>query len=76
MPRMRGSELIRQAQGIRPALPAMLMTGYARLTSGEEEVARLPKPFRTIDLADAVTKLLTGVRLAPSASENDAPYAL
>ena len=60
MPGMRGSELAEEAQGIRPGLPMLLLTGYANLAKGEAAgLPRLAKPFREADLARAVAGLLT-----------------
>jgi signal transduction histidine kinase/DNA-binding response OmpR family regulator len=61
MPGMRGTELIRVARELRPELPALLITGYARLASGSDQaVARLPKPFRVLDLSREIESLLSG----------------
>jgi signal transduction histidine kinase/response regulator RpfG family c-di-GMP phosphodiesterase len=59
MPVMRGDELIRQAKTLRPALKALLVTGYARMSGKDNAIARLAKPFRAADLAREVGKLLS-----------------
>ena len=60
MPGMRGSELIDVAREVRPALKALLITGYARVVGDRPDVVRLSKPFRAADLAREVAKLLAG----------------
>jgi PAS domain S-box-containing protein len=59
MPGTRGTELIAQARESRPAIKAVLITGYARVTADLEGVARLSKPFRASDLAREVARMLT-----------------
>ena len=59
MPRLSGSDLIRQLREIRPTLPAVIITGYAEpnLQAVDDEVPVLVKPFTvgsleaTLDLA-------------------------
>ena len=58
MPGMRGSELIRKAKRARPGLHGLLITGYAQSPQGEPEVARLAKPFRAVDLAREISRIL------------------
>ena len=59
MPAMRGSELAVEARNVAPALPVLLLTGYAHLAKGEAVgVRRLAKPFREADLAREVAELL------------------
>ncbi|EYD75047.1 Sensory box histidine kinase/response regulator [Rubellimicrobium mesophilum DSM 19309] len=59
MPGMRGTRLIREARKLRPALPALLVTGYADLSDEETtDTPRLAKPFRETDLAKEIAKLL------------------
>lgn len=52
MPRLSGSELVRQLRTIRPTLPAVIITGYAEpsLEPLEEEVPILIKPFTSLQL--------------------------
>lgn len=59
MPGTRGNELIDKARATRADLKAVLITGYARLTAEQPQVARLPKPFRQSDLAREIAKLLS-----------------
>ena len=59
MPGPLGSELIQQACQIRPHLKPLLITGYARLTSGPT-LPQLPKPFRLGDLAREIAGLADG----------------
>ena len=76
MPGMRGGELIRAAQQLRPHLKGLLITGYAKLAdqeaggeaSNRTGMALLSKPFRAADLAFQIEKLLsegTGASLTP-----------
>jgi len=59
MPGMRGSELAEEVGKLRPALPVLLLTGYAHLAKGEAVgIRRLAKPFREADLAREVADLL------------------
>ena len=59
MPGIRGSELAEEVSRRRPGLPALLLTGYANLASGEATgIPRLSKPFREADLARQVASLL------------------
>ncbi|RSU49609.1 hybrid sensor histidine kinase/response regulator [Sphingomonas sp. S-NIH.Pt15_0812] len=60
MPGMTGAALITECRTGGPALPALLITGYA--AAGEDvpaDVPRLAKPFRQVDLAARVDDLLT-----------------
>ncbi|MGN6819271.1 MAG: response regulator [Sphingomonas sp.] len=52
MPRLSGSELVRQLRAIRPTLPAVIITGYAEptLELAEDEVPVLVKPFTPVQL--------------------------
>jgi PAS domain S-box-containing protein len=59
MPGMRGIELVNRARQVRPDLKALLVTGYARITGGQTDVARLAKPFRAADMARELAKLLS-----------------
>jgi signal transduction histidine kinase/DNA-binding response OmpR family regulator len=60
MPGMRGSALAAEVHRRKPGMPALLLTGYANLASGEATgIPRLPKPFREADLARQVAALLT-----------------
>ena len=59
MPRMTGLELAKIAKQRRPALPVLLMTGYADVAEDEfEPHSRLAKPFDQSALAQAMATLL------------------
>lgn len=59
MPAMSGVELARQCRSIAPAMPILLITGYAAISDGfGAELARLAKPFRQVDLASRIARLL------------------
>jgi len=54
MPEMTGVELARRASEARPALPILLVTGYADLPQGGQKLPRLSKPFSLAQLELAV----------------------
>ena len=59
MPGMTGIELAQHASQLRPALPVLMITGFADMdghTIGE--LPRLAKPFRQTELVDAIASLL------------------
>jgi signal transduction histidine kinase/CheY-like chemotaxis protein len=60
MPGIRGNELIDKARQLRPAIKAVLITGYGRIAADQAGVARLAKPFRQSDLAREVARMLSG----------------
>jgi CheY-like chemotaxis protein len=63
MPGMSGGDLAREAHGLKPNLPALLVTGYANFAHGPgSELPRLTKPFRQAELAARVADLLEGCR--------------
>jgi PAS domain S-box-containing protein len=68
MPGMNGSEVAREAQAKRPALPVLFITGYADFAAfkevGEERI--VSKPFREEDLLAKVQVALGGNRGLPS----------
>jgi CheY-like chemotaxis protein len=69
MPRQSGTELIRLARHDRPALPALLITGYADADAiGERpaDVGVLMKPFIVQDLTRAIQ---TAVGRVPAADD-------
>lgn len=72
MPGLRGSELIRKAHELRPDLPALLITGYAKIACSEAGLARLSKPFRAADLAQEIEKLLSKGTVVDLASRRTA----
>jgi len=62
MPRMTGTELIKEAAACRPGLPVLLVTGYAdeRVLEAVGEDRLVLKPFRTEDLARKMRVALGG----------------
>lgn len=60
MPGMTGAELAALVRRRRPALPVLLISGYANAEGIDPELARLAKPFRRAQLGAAVAKLLPG----------------
>jgi PAS domain S-box-containing protein len=57
MPGMTGTELARQVL-THTALPILIISGYADVDSIPSDLARLPKPFRQLDLTEALAKIL------------------
>ncbi|UGB47294.1 PAS domain S-box protein [Frateuria edaphi] len=60
-----GFELVREARRLRPALPALLTSGYERSTEGADEalqsgVGLLRKPYRREQLGEALAQALEG----------------
>lgn len=65
MPRMTGAELVRQIRRIRPALRALVMSGYApdAMASGAvmpPDVHFMEKPFNAHSLVAKIQQILTG----------------
>ena len=59
MPGLNGVALTAALRALRPRLPALMITGYAHLSSNEAgHLPRLAKPFREADLAVRVADLL------------------
>lgn len=59
MPGMSGLQLADEAMQLRPALPVLMITGFASLNDHSViKLPRLSKPFRQIELADALADLL------------------
>ena len=62
MPGMDGPTLVRKLREARPALPAILISGYAdavqRQALAAEDIAFLPKPFSMADLTRVVLAAL------------------
>jgi CheY-like chemotaxis protein len=57
MPHVSGTEVIRQARGVRKGLPAIIITGYAEASSiarRPEDVLVLSKPFTPAQLSEAI----------------------
>jgi len=67
MPEMRGVELVRQTEKVRPDLPVLMMSGYTTPMFEEERraIASVPlveKPFSGAALLDEVRALIDGRR--------------
>ncbi|MEG8038855.1 PAS domain S-box protein [Sphingomonas sp. LR60] len=58
MPGMTGAQLIKALKEIRPDLPALIVSGYAEAEGIDPAVPRITKPFRSSELADALTEVL------------------
>jgi PAS domain S-box-containing protein len=58
MPGMTGTELIRRVRQQHPALPALLVSGYAEVEDIAPDLPRLTKPFRQADLAASIANLV------------------
>ncbi len=57
MPGMSGAELAREVKAERPALPVLIVSGYAEAEGIDPDVARLTKPFRNAELAASLSAL-------------------
>ena len=67
MPGMSGVELAEALRATRPCIPFLLITGFANLTDSDSGgLPRLAKPFREIEIAARVAKLLDGAAAAKS----------
>ncbi|PCD02215.1 hybrid sensor histidine kinase/response regulator [Sphingomonas spermidinifaciens] len=55
---MSGTDLARQARALNPALPILLVSGYAEVEGIAHDLPRLTKPFRSGDLAATLATLL------------------
>ncbi|MCY7281195.1 MAG: response regulator, partial [Sphingomonas bacterium] len=63
MPGRSGTDLALELRGTRPALPVLIVTGYANLAEDQGEgLDRLPKPFRQEDLAERLDAMLASSR--------------
>lgn len=72
MPGMHGPELVRALRRTRPGLPALLVTGLAEASRGDDrEWAELRKPFTGATLAAAVRRELDAPR--PQGAKPDDP---
>ena len=61
MPGMSGIELAEALRATRPSIPFLLITGFANLTDADSGgLPRLAKPFREVEIAARVAKLLDG----------------
>ena len=59
MPGISGEQLVREAQGLRPDLPALIVTGFAGIDEISIDIPRLNKPFRQAEFATAIAGLLS-----------------
>jgi len=67
MPGMSGVELAEALRATRPSIPFLLITGFANLTDADSGgLPRLAKPFREVEIAARVAKLLEGATAAKS----------
>ncbi len=62
MPGMTGAELAVLARGRRPGLPILVISGFAEVDGFDPSLPRLTKPFRRVELAEALSAL--GARTA------------
>lgn len=58
MPGMTGADLAREARVLRPALPVLVVSGYAEVDGIAPDLPRLTKPFRSAELATSVAALI------------------
>ncbi|ONF97314.1 response regulator [Sphingomonas jeddahensis] len=58
MPGMSGAELAQNARALHPALPILVVSGYAEEEGITPDLPRLTKPFRNADLAASLLALL------------------
>jgi len=67
MPGMSGADVARRAKSLRPALPAVFITGYAdhRALAGVGDSHIIGKPFQPHELAHKVRAALVGSQPAP-----------
>ena len=57
MPGMTGTEFAREAALVRPGVPVLVISGYADLDALAPDLPRLMKPFREVELAQALASL-------------------
>ncbi|MEF3088031.1 hypothetical protein VLL29_20555, partial [Bacillus altitudinis] len=58
MPGMTGADLAREARLFRPALPVLVVSGYAEADGIAPDLPRLTKPFRNAELAASISALV------------------
>ncbi|KAK0335492.1 response regulator [Sphingobium yanoikuyae] len=59
MPGMTGAQLISEVRQSGLSIPVLLITGYANTAEDvSDEVPKLPKPFRQVDLANRLAELI------------------
>lgn len=61
MPGINGAELAHMLRGIQPALPVLVVSGYAEVDGLAPELPRLTKPFRNAELAASISALIPAV---------------
>ncbi|MDR6126814.1 signal transduction histidine kinase/GAF domain-containing protein/CheY-like chemotaxis protein [Sphingomonas sp. SORGH_AS802] len=61
MPGLTGAELARTARTMHPALPVLVVSGYAELEGIAPDLPRLCKPFRNAELAASLASLTPGM---------------
>jgi PAS domain S-box-containing protein len=65
MPGMTGEELTERVLAKQPALPVLMVSGYASLPEGiQSSVRRLAKPFKEQELYHAISEVIAPVRAA------------
>ncbi len=64
MPGMSGAELARIVRARRPALPVLLLSGYADVAEVAPDLARLGKPFRQSELSECIGALVPSTKVA------------
>ena len=57
MPGMSGTQFAHEAQGRRPALPILIISGFAEVEDLAPDLPRLMKPFRAAELAAGLSAL-------------------
>ena len=57
MPGMDGTQLVRMARSLRPALPCLIVSGYADVDGVAPDLPRLTKPFRAEELLNALSAI-------------------
>ena len=62
MPGMTGADLAREARNLKPALPVLIVSGYAEAEGIAPDLPRLTKPFRSSELAASVAALIPAAR--------------
>jgi signal transduction histidine kinase len=58
MPGITGAQLVRRLRVTRPEIAALVITGYSRADEIGDDFARLPKPFRQVELTAAIEQAL------------------
>ncbi len=58
MPGMTGAQLVETVKAIQPALPALIVSGYAEAEGIDPAVPRITKPFRSSELAETLSEIV------------------